>query len=136
MNILNFFYLKSKLLFGSYIKNFSWMMTENLIKIGLGLSVSIYLTRYLGPYNYGVLTYAVGITGMLSPIATLGIDAILLRNIIQDKNQEKTLLQTARILKFTSAICLTILSVLFFYFTREDKTVAFIMAFLDDRSLC
>jgi O-antigen/teichoic acid export membrane protein len=130
MNILNFFYLKSKLLFGSYIKNFSWMMTENLIKIGLGLSVSIYLTRYLGPYNYGVLTYAVGITGMLSPIATLGIDAILLRNIIQDKNQEKTLLQTARILKFTSAICLTILSVLFFYFTREDKTVVFIMAFL------
>ena len=115
---------------GNYIKNFSWMMVENLIRIALGLTVSIYLTRFLGPHDYGILSYAVSLTGILSPIATLGIDAILLRNVIQDKTQEKILLQTARVLKFVAGLSLSVLTIIYVYFTREDRTVVLIIAIL------
>jgi len=115
---------------GNYIKNFSWMMVENLIRIALGLTVSIYLIRFLGPHDYGILSYAVSLTGILSPIATLGIDAILLRNVIQDKTQEKILLQTARVLKFVAGLSLSVLTIIYVYFTREDRTVVLIIAIL------
>lgn len=115
---------------GNYIKNFSWMMVENLIRIALGLTVSIYLTRFLGPHDYGILSYAVSLTGILSPIATLGIDAILLRNVIQDKTQEKILLQTARVLKLVAGLSLSVLTIIYVYFTREDRTVIIIIAIL------
>lgn len=119
-----------KLTLGNYIENFSWMMIENVIRIVVGLTVSIYLTRYLGPYDYGILSYAVSLTGILSPIATLGIDAILLRNIIQDKSQEKILLKTALLLKFIAGLSLSILTILYVYFTREDRIVFLITSIL------
>ena len=73
----------------SYFKNFSWMMVDNLLKLIFGLTVSIYLTRYLGPKDYGLLSYALSLTGILSPFASLGIDAILLRDIIKNKKKGK-----------------------------------------------
>lgn len=125
-NILIFY--KSSL--GSYIKNFSWMMLESLIRIALGLIVSIYLTRFLGPQDYGILSYCLSLTGILSPFATLGIDAILLRNVIEDKTKEKILLQTARVLKLISSLSLSVITVLYLYLTGADSTVLFIIAVL------
>ena len=116
--------------FRSYITNFSWMMVENVVRIALGITVSIYLTRYLGPHKFGILSYGLSLTGILSPLATLGIDAILLRNVIQDESQEKVLLQTARVLKFIAGICLSILTVLYVYLTGEETTVVLIVAVL------
>lgn len=121
--INNRFFSKIILSKENYIGNFSWMMVENLIRIILGLTVSIYIIRYLGPNDYGILSYAVSLTGILSPIATLGIDAILLRNVIRQKEKQKILLHTARVLKFFSGAILTILTIICVYFFIDDKIV-------------
>jgi O-antigen/teichoic acid export membrane protein len=107
----------------SYFKNFSWMMVDNLLKLIFGLTVSIYLTRYLGPKDFGLLSYAISLTGILSPFATLGIDAILLRDIIKNRKNEKILLFTAKILKVISAVLLTIIIIGFIYFFKDDRTL-------------
>ena len=114
----------------SYFKNFSWMMFENLLKIIFGLTVSIYLTRFLGPKDYGLLSYALSVTGILSPFATLGIDAVLLRDVIKNNKQQKILLHTAKILKFISALILSIIVILFTYFFKNDSTLISIIGIL------
>lgn len=114
----------------NYFSNFSWMMVENLLRIILGLTVSIYIIRYLGPNDYGILSYAVSLTGILSPIATLGIDAILLRDVIRERQQQKILIHTARVLKFCSGILLSFLTVVSVYFFIEDKNVLTIVTIL------
>ena len=114
----------------SYFKNFSWMMVDNLLKLIFGLTVSIYLTRYLGPKDYGLLSYALSLTGILSPFASLGIDAILLRDIIKNKKKEKILLHTAKILKVISAVFLSIIVIGFIYLFKNDRTLIFIIGIL------
>lgn len=104
----------------NYLKSFTWMMAENILRIVLGLVVSIYIVRYLGPKDYGILSYAVSFTGILSPIATLGIDAVLLRNIILDKKNEKVLLHTSRVLKFSCGLILSFLTIVYAYFFIDD----------------
>ena len=126
---LNFF-SDTKPLMKSYFKNFSWMMVDNLLKLIFGLTISIYLTRFLGPKDYGLLSYALSLTGILSPFATLGIDAILLRDVIKNKKQQKILLHTAKILKFISAVVLSIIVILFIYFFKNDSILISIIGIL------
>ena len=98
-------------------------MAENIIRIVLGVVVSIYMVRYLGPTDYGIYSYAVSISGILAPIATLGIDAILLRNVIRDKEKEKILLHTARILKLFAGLLLSLITIVCVYFLLDETKV-------------
>ena len=118
---MNYFTSKIKFIRTHYLKNFTWMMVENVLRIFLGLTVSIYIIRFLEPRDYGILSYAVSLTGILSPIATLGIDAILLRNVINDKKKEKILLHTAKVLKLFSSAVLSLLTIIYSYFFIENR---------------
>ena len=95
-----------------YIRNFSWMMLEKIIKVFIGLSVGVYVVRYLGPKDFGILSYGLSIVGVLYPFATLGIDAILFRNIIQDKKNEAAIIYTAKMLRFYASICIVFIALL------------------------
>ena len=61
------------------------MIAENIIRIVVGVTISIYVVRFLGPNDYGIYVYALSLTGILAPLATLGIDSILLRDVILNK---------------------------------------------------
>ena len=114
----------------SYLKNFSWMMVEHALKIIFGLSVSIYLVRYLGPSDYGLLSYALSLTGIVSPFATLGIDAILLREVIKDIKNERNLLYTAQLLKLGAGLTLTVVIISSLYILKKDAILIIIVAIL------
>jgi O-antigen/teichoic acid export membrane protein len=105
-------------------------MLENLVKVLLGLVVSVYVIKYLGPKDFGILSYALSIVGILSPFASLGIDAILFRNLINDKeNKNKAnILHTAKVLKLFASLISVILSSIFIYFYSDD--IQFIYIFI------
>lgn len=98
-----------------YSKNFSWLMLENLVKVLIGFTVSVYVIRYLGPKDFGLISYTLSIVGILSPFASLGIDAILFRNLINDKDNEAKLIHTAKVMKFFASLVLVTISGVFIY---------------------
>ncbi len=106
-----------------YLKNFSWMMIENIVKILIGFTVTIYVVRYLGPKDFGLLSYALSIVGILQPFTTLGLDAILFRNIIKNKQDEKTLLYTALILRLITSIFFVIIVIYIIYIFNEKNNI-------------
>jgi O-antigen/teichoic acid export membrane protein len=103
-----------------FLKNFSWMMFENIVKVLVGLFVTIYVIRYLGAKDFGLLSYTLSIVGVLYPFSTLGIDAILFRNIIKDKESERDLIHTARLLRFIASIVIVILATASIYLYSEN----------------
>jgi O-antigen/teichoic acid export membrane protein len=113
-----------------YSKNFSWMMLENLVKIFIGFAVTIYVIRYLGPSDFGLLSYALSIVGILYPVATLGLDAILFRNIIKDKENEKTLIKTGYITRIVAGVSLFLLTSILVYFYSDDKVFVWMLVIL------
>ena len=67
--------------------------------MGVGLFVNIWITRYLGPEQYGLLSFAVAFVLLFSPLAQLGLDAVVVRNIIRNPSCRDETLGSAFVLK-------------------------------------
>jgi len=113
-----------------YSINFSWMMLENLVKILVGFTISVYVIRYLGPKDFGLISYSLSIVGILTPFASLGLDAILFRNLINDSANEATLIYTAKVLKLLASIFLIIISIPILYFYTDQNDFFYIFTLL------
>jgi O-antigen/teichoic acid export membrane protein len=84
--------------FKKYFSNSSWMLFEQILRIFSGVFVGIYIARYLGPSNFGILSYALAISVFLIAISRLGMDSVLLREMVKvgsDIGRQNRLLGTA-----------------------------------------
>lgn len=66
-----------------YTANTGWMMATRAAWILSAFTVGIYVARKLGPYNFGVLNYAIALTGIFSIIATMGVEELVIRQLVQ-----------------------------------------------------
>ncbi len=117
--------LISKLLdhsgFRKYLSNTSWLFGEKILRMAVSLFVGIWVARYLGPDQFGLFSYAQAFVGIFAVIATLGLDSIVVRELVKDEGKRDVLLGTAFRLKFIGAIgVLSVLGVAV-NFTSNDK---------------
>ena len=90
--------------FFKYFKNTSWLMAEKILRMTVGLFVGVWVARYLGPEQFGVFAFAQSLVGIFSIIATLGLDSIVVRELVKDKSKRDELVATAFWLKLIGAI--------------------------------
>ena len=69
--------------FRKYFSNTSWLLGEKILRMVVALFVAIYVARYLGPERYGFLSYALSFVWLFSSLASLGIDDILIRELVR-----------------------------------------------------
>ena len=101
--------LSSRQGFMRYFKNTSWLMGERILRMAVGLFVGIWVARYLGPEEFGLFSYAQSFVGLFMAIATLGLDGILVRELVKDQSKRDALLGTAFILKLIGAFIVLLL---------------------------
>ncbi len=90
--------------FVKYFKNTSWLMGEKILRMGVGLFVGIWVARYLGPEHFGLLSYAQSFVFLFTTISTLGLDGIVVRELVKHPERRDMLLGTAFGLKLIGAI--------------------------------
>lgn len=84
--------------------------------MSVGLSVGVWVARYLGPGNYGQLSYALAFVALFSSFSNLGLDNITVRNIVRDPTKRDQILGTVFVLRLvggTFAFFATIGAILF-----------------------
>lgn len=87
----------------------------------VALFVGVYVARYLGPVKFGILNYAISFIGLFSAIATLGLDGIVIRNLVQSPEERERLLGTAFTLKVVGSLLLVVLVLVALQMTSSDK---------------
>lgn len=90
--------------FKKYAANASWLVVGRGITLIISFFVATYVARYLGPTNYGTLSYAIGFIGLFSFLANLGIDQVLYRDLIKYPEREKELLGSSLALKLVAGV--------------------------------
>lgn len=95
-------------------------MGEKVLRMMVGLVVGIWVARYLGPEQFGLLSYSQSFVFLFSAIATLGLDGIVIRELINDGNLRNKLLGTAFSLKLIGAILIFPLLAISIQFTSKD----------------
>jgi len=104
-----------------YFKNTSWLFMEKVFRMIVGLSVGIWLARYLGPEQFGLLSYAISFVGLFATFSTLGLDSIVIRELVKDKNKRDTLLGTAFRLKLFGAFLVLLLLAIVVQLTNNNE---------------
>lgn len=81
------------------ISNMGWFFADNFLRMVVGLLIGIWLARYLGPSKFGLFSYALAFAYLFSPLASLGLDDIAVRNLVRDPESKEQILGTAFNLK-------------------------------------
>ncbi|MEG3980899.1 flippase [Microcoleus sp. T3B2] len=90
------------------LSNIAWLFTDQILQMGLGLFVGLWVARYLGPTQFGLLNYAIAFVSLFSSVATMGLGTLVVRNIARDPECKNETLGTAFGMQFTGG-CITLL---------------------------
>ncbi len=120
--------IKDKLSPGLYkiILNVGWLSGEKVLRMIINLSVGIYVVRYLGAENFGKLSYCLSLVGMFAVIAKLGLDNIVVRNLVQEEDSAQEILGTAFILKLIGSLATVALIIYVTFAFNDDPQVHWI----------
>lgn len=95
--------------FKRYFQNTGWLFVGRIGSMVITFLVGVYFARYLGPSQFGLLSYAVSFVGLFAFINSFGIDSILVRELVQNPDKRDELLGSALLLKVIGTIALALL---------------------------
>ena len=85
--------------FRASVGNVAWLLGEKIVRMGGGLLIGICIARYLGPARLGLLSYAGAFVSLFATLASLGLDGIVVREIVRDPARQGEILGTSFLLK-------------------------------------
>ena len=88
----------------TYALNSLWMVLEKGVRMLVGMFVGILIARYLGPESFGLLSFAIAMVALFTPLARVGLDMVLIRELARRPDERCVLLRAAFGLKLVAAI--------------------------------
>ena len=101
--------------FQKYFKNTGWLMLGKI----LSLVVGIFIAKFLGPHDFGDLSFATAFTAIIAAVGTLGLDSFIIREILDQPAKRDEVLGTAFWMRIGVSIFLVPASVLIYLFFRS-----------------
>jgi O-antigen/teichoic acid export membrane protein len=119
--------LKSNVSLHKIIANTSWLFFERIFRMIVTLFVGVWVARYLGPEQFGLLNYAQAFVALFTAIATLGLDGIVIRNIVNSPKDTQNILGTSFVLKLVGGFFCTIITLLAVFILRPGDNQTLIL---------
>lgn len=98
------------------------MFAEQILRMVAGLLVGIWVARYLGPAQFGIFSYAIAFAALFGSIAKLGLDSIVVRDLVKEPARRNLYMGTAFWLKLIGAIVMLVAMLLAIRLTSNDST--------------
>lgn len=85
------------------LTNTAWIISEKVLRLLAGVIVGLWVARYLGPDQFGVLSFGVAWIGLFGAIATLGLPHIVTRELVSNPERAGEILGTTGALRLIAA---------------------------------
>ena len=92
-------------------RNVSWMMADKVVRLVVGLALNVWMVRYLGASALGLLGFAQSVVSILAILSQLGLETILVRELVRRPQEERALLGSALALRLGGAVLTLVLAV-------------------------
>ena len=113
------------------VRNTAWLLGDKFLRMGLGLLVGVWVARYLGPEGFGLLNYAIALVSLFSIFSSLGLNNIIIRDVVRKPHEKDEVMGTAFVLKLLGGLFLSILTVsLVYLFKPDDHQTLFLVAII------
>ena len=110
------------------VGNTGWLLADKLIKAGGELTIGLWMARYLGPKDFGLLSYAIAFLGLFGAVAPMGLNKIVVRDLVQQPECHGQILGTALVIRLISGIFLAAIAIgTIFYLKPSDERVHWVV---------
>ena len=116
--------------FRKYFANTSWLLGERVFRMTISLFVGIYVARYLGPERFGLLSYALSFVWLFSSLASLGLNDILVRELVNQPENSQNLIATALWLKVCGFGLMGLTITVVLIFKSEDQLTLLLISII------
>ncbi len=111
-------------------KNSIWIIMCSIAQSLIGLVIGMLTARYLGPSNYGLISYATSITLFFEPIMQLGLSDILVHEIVNSPDEEGRIIGTSIGLSVLSSVLCIVCIFCFVSISDAGDTTTILVCFL------
>ena len=94
------FFLKIK----KHLFNIGWLFAGKIFRMALSMAVGIWVARYLGVENYGILCYCFAFALLFRPLAMFQLEGICVREIVKNPEAKDKILGSAFILSIFAGL--------------------------------
>lgn len=94
---------KNLLLKNKIVNNAGWLIGEKIAQMVLSFFVGALSARYLGPSNYGLISYANSLMAFFMSLCTLGINSVIVKELIDNPDKQGEALGTSVGLRLISS---------------------------------
>ena len=108
-----------------FISSISWQLGEQLLRMLAGLFVGVWVARYLGPEEFGIFNYVLAFVAIFSTIAKLGLDGIVIRELVTAKHTKEQYMGTAFWLKAVAGTIISIVAIVVANSALQEPRIAF-----------
>lgn len=110
------------------IFNIGWLFFDKILRLGGGLLVSIVVARYLAPDLFGKMSYVIAFAGIFGAMSTLGLDSLMVRELVRREQDKYSLMGTAFALKMAAALGCFLLSIFSISLFTADTRIRVMVA--------
>jgi O-antigen/teichoic acid export membrane protein len=100
--------------------NIAWLMGERMARIAAGLAVGVAVARYLGPDNFGKISYIQAIVAVVATIAGMGLEPILMKELVTSPAERNIAYSTALGIAGITSMTATIVGLLYSFLFVDD----------------
>lgn len=113
------------------LANAGWLFGDKVLRMGVGLLIGVWVARYLGPEQFGLLNFAMAIVAVFGAVASVGLNGIVVRDLVTEPQTANETLGTTFLLQSIGGLMAFGLAVITICYARpNDDLVKLIVAVL------
>ncbi len=113
------------------ISNTGWLFADRILRMGITLFIGVWIARYLGAQQFGLFNYAIAFVALLNPLANLGLDSVVIQNIVVNSGNKEQILGTTFWLKLIAGVgCLILTASLISVFSQDEMLTVLLVTIL------
>lgn len=107
-----------------FLGNTGWIVGQQIYTMILQLLVGALSARFLGPDNYGAISYGASFVAFFTAVSQLGLNQVIITDLVQEKRDAGTIMGSALLLRVIASV-LSVISVqiLVTYMHPDDPLV-------------
>jgi O-antigen/teichoic acid export membrane protein len=118
-----------------FVGNTGWLLSQQIYSMLVSLIIGVITARYLGPANYGLINYGASLVTLFSGITNLGIEYVIIREMINNPDQTGDFIGSALIMRLGAALCSMVGISVLVIFLEPGNTLLWIATILQSIAL-
>jgi len=113
------------------LSNAAWLFSDKVLRMGIGLFVSVWMAKYLGPEDFGLFSFAVAFVSLFGALSTLGLPGIVVRDAVSDPKSSLEILGSAFTLQVAGGmVAVSLLLIVIPIFRPHDHSAISVVAII------